>query len=414
MKNLLFIFICCIFASFSVAADLKTIDAEIYFKDNPSWERESILKFIVGQFKDRQVSQKELDLYWNNKKLREELKLARFQIVNQKLYVESFDITRPYFITLTLYLQRLVQEYKISDLDMLFHIGDEIENKSNYKGVENLNSFMMSKNLNSPLERDKFLFSDSYMLSKNWRHLIEKIRLANKNYPWENKEEKIFWRGYLSRVVKGTYQLADFDKTVRLKIIFLSKLYPDAIDARLTGGVGKNYSQSSKDLDMILKLTFNNNYQATSERKHLKYKYLISVDGNTCAWMRVPWIMLSNSLLLKQETSKIEWFYPALKAFYNYVPLREDLSDIFIKYDWLKNNDDKVKIISKNATNFIENNLQPEDIDKQTVITLNEYAKIQKDKNLNITLQKAEDVFSFTALLTTLYKKLEEKIIGWF
>lgn len=413
MKNLLSIFIC-IFASFAIAADLKTIDAEIYFKDNPSWEKKSILNLIVGQFKDRKVSQKELDLYWNNNKLRKELKLVRFQIINQKLYAESFDITKLYFVTLTLYLQRLVKEYKISDLDMLVHIGDEIENKSNYKGVENLNSFMMSKDLNSPLERDKFLFPDSHMVSKNWSPLVERIKSANKNHPWENKEEKIFWRGNSSGGVKGTYQLSNFDKIARLKISFLSKLYPDIIDARLTGRIDKNYSQSSKNLDIILKLTFDGNYQTVSEENHLKYKYLLSVDGNTCAWMRVPWIMLSNSVLLKQETSKIEWFYPALKAFYNYIPLREDLRDLFEKYEWLKNNDDKAKIISENATNFIKNNLLPEDIDKQMVITLNEYAKIQEDKKLNITLQKAEDVFSFPGLLMSLYRRLEDKITGWF
>jgi len=33
---------------------------------------------------------------------------------------------------------------------------------------------------------------------------------------------------------------------------------------------------------------------------HMRFKYLISVDGWTAAWMRPNWIMASNSLLIKQ------------------------------------------------------------------------------------------------------------------
>jgi hypothetical protein len=32
---------------------------------------------------------------------------------------------------------------------------------------------------------------------------------------------------------------------------------------------------------------------------HLKYKYLISLDGNGAPWLRVPWILFSNSILIK-------------------------------------------------------------------------------------------------------------------
>ena len=154
--------------------------------------------------------------------------------------------------------------------------------------------------------------------------------------------------------------------------------------------------------------SFEDKYNPTSEEDHLKFKYLISVDGNTCAWMRVPWIMLSNSVLLKQETTKMEWFYPALKAFHNYIPLREDLRDLFEKYEWLKQNDKKIQAISENATNFVENNLSPEDIDKQMVIILNEYAKIQEMKKITPSLISADKIFSIKEVI----KNYFDKIIG--
>jgi hypothetical protein len=37
---------------------------------------------------------------------------------------------------------------------------------------------------------------------------------------------------------------------------------------------------------------------------HLNYKYLISLDGIGAAWSRVEWIMFSNSLMLKDNSSK--------------------------------------------------------------------------------------------------------------
>lgn len=58
---------------------------------------------------------------------------------------------------------------------------------------------------------------------------------------------------------------------------------------------------------------------------------------------RVPWIMLSNSVMLKQETNLMQWFYPALKAYKNYIPINERLTDIFPQLEWMKNNDHKVK-----------------------------------------------------------------------
>lgn len=45
-----------------------------------------------------------------------------------------------------------------------------------------------------------------------------------------------------------------------------------------------------------------------------KYAYLINLDGNTCAWDRLPWIMASNSICLKHRSSNINWYYPLLQS----------------------------------------------------------------------------------------------------
>jgi hypothetical protein len=50
------------------------------------------------------------------------------------------------------------------------------------------------------------------------------------------------------------------------------------------------------------------------------YRHLISVDGNTAAWDRVPWIMASNSVLWKCESKHMCWYYPLLKPWNHYIP----------------------------------------------------------------------------------------------
>ena len=70
------------------------------------------------------------------------------------------------------------------------------------------------------------------------------------------------------------------------------------------------------------------NANPISIEQHLKYKYLISLDGNTAAWQRVPWIMLSGSVLLLVETQVEEWFYQDIEAYVHYVPVKGDMSDV--------------------------------------------------------------------------------------
>ena len=71
----------------------------------------------------------------------------------------------------------------------------------------------------------------------------------------------------------------------------------------------------------------------------LKYKFLVSIDGETAAWKRPEWIMISESVLLKTTTKFYQWYYDGLIPWLNYIPVRPDLSDVMEKIDWAKKND---------------------------------------------------------------------------
>ena len=407
------LFYSCILLHFNAyTAELKIITPESFLLENPSSERVKIVDEITHQFNGKSVTKKELDFLWNNIETREIYHLSRFQIIDQKLYAATYNITNLYFLKMLDYLNNLFKNYKIQNIDFILHTMDEV---NIYSEIDKKNLsipiFMMSKDLNSPYEKNKLLLPDAHILKNNWAQLLDTINKANLENPWDKKLNKIFWRGQSTgSTFIFPYNITNIDKLARLKLVMLSKLYPDLIDAKITKYAEFSDDEDGKNLQIILDILFGENNSPVKEKDHLIYKYLIAIDGTTCPWVRVPWIMASNSVLLKQETDKVQWFYSALQPYLNYVPINEDLTDIFEKVDWIKNNDKEVKQISLNAQHFIKNELMPEHVDKHMVIILNEYHKIQKDKNIVATLPPYEQYSSSLFFAKELFSLFQIRI----
>jgi hypothetical protein len=398
---------------------LKTITPQDFIRQNYSPERETIVNFIVEQFKPfstRGVSQSELDSIWNDIGTRRGAIMGRFQIVGQKLYAACADAHGLYFFSLLQHFQTLVQKYNIPDVDFIVYMRDELSPSHGFSDkMRGIPAFLMSKDLKNQYESNLLLLPDAFMVDAYWEKLINKIENANTQYPWQSKINTIFWRG--SATGGGTtYDMENYDKLPRITLVMLSRSYPDLIDARIVKGSQFDYGNASSiKLATIFSLLFGSDIPYVAEQDHVMYKYLASIDGNTCAWRRVPWIMLSNSVLLKQETSTIEWFYPALKPYVHYVPMNTRLTNIFQQLSWMEGHDTQLQQISKNAQNFVKNNLMPEDIESHTVIILNEYHKLHKEQKIKATLpayEKCANIVENPNLTTAEKKKKCIKIWG--
>lgn len=55
------------------------------------------------------------------------------------------------------------------------------------------------------------------------------------------------------------------------------------------------------------------------------------MDGFTAAWLRIPMILFSNSVLLKQISGVVSWFQHELIPNVHYVPIMFNLQDIVSK-----------------------------------------------------------------------------------
>ena len=98
-------------------------------------------------------------------------------------------------------------------------------------------------------------------------------------------------------------------------------------------------------------------HPAMSIEEQLDYKFLINIDGNTCAWDRLVWILNSNSVCLKKKSDKKCWYYDLLENGKHYIEIDEnsDIEKIMDSYS-----DEQCKEITKNANLFVKEYLQYE------------------------------------------------------
>ena len=143
---------------------------------------------------------------------------------------------------------------------------------------------------------------------------------------WEDKENKIFWRGGCHGFGYSAYDPV-LKRCQRQILIDLSKENLDWLDAKAS------YSSPKKEF--------------------LKYKYQLDVDGEVNAWSALWWKLYSNSVVFKVDSHYEQWYYKDLKEWEHYIPVKADLSDLEEKYRWALENDEKCKNIAQRGKEFI-------------------------------------------------------------
>ena len=93
-----------------------------------------------------------------------------------------------------------------------------------------------------------------------------------------------------------------------------------------------------------------------SLQDHTEYKYLIDVQGRGYSG-RTKVLMFSGRPLFIAERKWKEFWYRDLVPFEHYIPIKEDLSDLTEKLDWVEANPGKAEAISKNAQEFAKKRL---------------------------------------------------------
>ena len=84
-----------------------------------------------------------------------------------------------------------------------------------------------------------------------------------------------------------------------------------------------------------------------------QYKYHIDLAGaGGTTWTGTLEKLAMPGLLFHHETPAKDWYHDSLKAWYHYVPIRTDLSDLKERYRWAEEHQDEARAIAERGTEF--------------------------------------------------------------
>lgn len=166
---------------------------------------------------------------------------------------------------------------------------------------------------------------------------------------------------------------SDWIKLRRGKFCYFSKQCPDLIDATFSGVYSWQIRESLQEnfFHFFPK-------KRASWEEYIQHKYLIDMDGCVASTPGFAWKLLSNCAVLKHDSVFTLWFYNCLLPWVHYIPIKEDLSDVFQKLQWAKDHDEDARQIAENGRAFAHENLMPEHVYLYCYKVLLKYASLQR------------------------------------
>ena len=190
--------------------------------------------------------------------------------------------------------------------------------------------------------------------------------LSRNDVPWEERIEKLFWRG------------RDSNKQ-RLKLVRMAREYPEYINASITAFFF--FRDEATELGKTPHVPF---------FEFFNYKYQLCIDGTVAAY-RLPYLLAGGSVVFKTESKYFEHFYPDLEPWVHYIPVNEDLSNLVERVRWAQEHDEKSFEIAQNARSYALDNLLPDQVLCYYATFLSRWAKLVTN-----TVEVGEDMEKLT------------------
>jgi hypothetical protein len=200
--------------------------------------------------------------------------------------------------------------------------------------------------------KTRYLKQNNVLLNfKRFRHmnLVYLLKKYPKlDIPFEKKYNICIWRGSTTgskKNIANRFQLVEkyYKKKEKIDIGFCKDAninINDHVKFYKTFYSNKDYFKLSK--------------KALNIEELLKYKYLISVEGNDVA-SGLKWMLYSNSVVLMAKPRNFSWIMEdKLIPNFHYILLKDDFSDLEEKIEWCNDNQLKCLNISKNATEYMK------------------------------------------------------------
>lgn len=211
--------------------------------------------------------------------------------------------------------------------------------------IENLAPIVaVAKDISRNIDKDLVLIPD-WMNLNSWHKLKPRIKAATHTFPWNKKIPKMVWRGGVADVTGSRKKVVEYSESTHSKLVDAKFVYTDEDAAFM------------------------------HPEHHLLYKFQLSIDGHTAPWERPVWQLYSNSIMVKQKSPLIQWYYNAIEPDHHYIEYSGDpyeLENIAKKYS-----DQELQQMSNKARDFIENNLNADDMVAYVILVLQRLEKLK-------------------------------------
>lgn len=229
-------------------------------------------------------------------------------------------------------------------------------------------AFAANKNL---VQAKHVILIPDYTAIQGHEKTFKQIDKQAAKYPWQKRIPKIFWRG---ATTGATRYITDIEQFSRGKFLQQTKQL---------SYVNAGFTTYTRNLTPALQKELHSHFpkqKIIPPEDAIVYRYLLDIDGNSCSYSRMAWILYSKSLLLKQSSDNIQWYYKQLQPFVHYVPLKNDFSDLKEKFTWLQQHPLSSMIIASNARQLAEEIFTASAIRATIINAFNEYHAILQSR----------------------------------
>ena len=373
-----------LFAAEQLIRGKSAAQQQIDFESNvPSWMREQILEDLAP-FAESGVSTEDLDrLMQAQEKDGNNYFLARFKIQNGQITVSHLPTDHLGVLgrlaIVTEAFNELAESTPLPNVDFVVTMLDSLD------GVHL--SVPIFSFANDPTYSSNIVLMPDFEALTGYKELLQAVEKGNALYPWESKLNQAIWRGAMTGYPRketlsrpeitrprmgGVFSPENFLDFPRTMAVSLSLQFPHLINARYTV-----LSQCVKCQNLRSQYSpYFDSFMSVDQQ--LLYKYQLLLDGNTAAYSRAYWQLFSNSVMIKQDSDALQWYYRVLQPYVHYIPVKADLSDLVETVEWAINHDDLAKEISREAQDFAQKNLTQFHVMQYLYQLLTTYARLQK------------------------------------
>lgn len=293
------------------------------------------------------------------------------------------------------FLKRTIEKYPLSKgIDFFISFGPDKRTTGEWSKrseelvrlLERAPFFLFDMSSDDEIRKRSIQIPDFFIQSPWYADTYKRICEARGRTPYEKRKDIIKWRGVPTGIAPTLENLPCLN---RCKLVLLSKLFPSKIDASFNRYAAFDHHGTSKKLKTVFEILQGDpSLPIEPSKLYTETKYNISLDGNIAAWERVAQILTSGSVLLLQYHFS-QYFYHGMKPFVHYVPLKEDISDVFEKYEWLQENPVLAQKIAENGQKFADECLTSSALEKYFGAVLAELSKHYVYTLTESTLDKA-------------------------